>query len=597
MIRRELIALAVLVCVASALFLLATPVDAHALLVRSDPQEGARLTKAPERVSAWFSEPIESGVSKLRVLSGAGKPADNGQIQFSSSDPAKVSVGLGRSVPPGFYQVTWETLSRVDGHFWFGSFQFTVLNPDGSEPTGPRPSTEINVGGVPTGVAEGSATKAAGLIGAAILIGGLAAALFVLYPTAQGETGTNRERLLRIARRYMTWIPLPAIALLAAVGGIELLLQARQLGGIDHVGQVLDTEWGGRWLLRQVTLGVIGLLLLMHIVIGLPYRPRHVSLIAALIAALNYLLLISLVSHSNAVAQGAVWATASDFIHLTAASAWIGGLVALGVVFVWSRRKVDERSRPPLLAGALWRFSLLAGTSLALLLTTGVFNALVQVPRWESLIDTAYGRALIVKLVLVAPLPGAAAVNAFVLRPRLIREAAEDPSAVERLRGLLVRFMSVEAALGVAVLAVAGVLTQYTPAHIEVEAARAAQTPPAGAVQMRDSFGFPLVTGNWSWVVAGGLALAAVLLWLWSPHLRARIKAPAWAMRAASISLSIAAIALVGTNFTASPQSSSAFNPRVGFRYQATDGRLVLLEIDPFQLGHNQFKVTAMTED
>src|SRR5205823_2376391 len=111
-------------------------VEAHALLVRSEPANSARLRERPARVSAWFTEPVEPGVSLLRVLDDGGQRVDLGDTEFSATDPRMMSVRLRADLPPGYYTVTWETLSRIDGHLWFGSYDFTLLNPDGSAPAG-----------------------------------------------------------------------------------------------------------------------------------------------------------------------------------------------------------------------------------------------------------------------------------------------------------------------------------------------------------------------------------------------------------------------------------------------------------------------------
>ncbi len=579
---------------ATAFFIFATSASAHTVLIRSDPLDGQRLTAAPTQVSATFSEPVETAALEMHVVSGDGKTVDNGQVNVDPADATKVTVGLASAVPAGFYEVTWQTISRSDGHFTSGSFQFTVLNPDGSDPAGPHPTTNFSLTGEPTSVTEGAATKSAGLIGAALLVGALAATMFVLYPSALDETGDRREKLFRLARRFAISLSVVAIVLLAFTGGLELWLQTRQFNG--DLSQVLGAEWGQRWLWRQFTLGAIAALMMMHLVANISYRGRYVSLAAAFLAALNYLLFASLVSHADAVAQGSFWATAADFIHLTAASVWVGGLIALSPLFAWSRRALDDDARPGFLSGAVRRFSVLAGTSLGLLLITGFFNALVEVSSWKDLLHTAYGRALVLKLVFIFPLLGAALLNALLLRPRVVKAQSLSPTA-DRLRLLLARGMAVEAALAVVVLVAVGILTQYTPARVQADAARAAQTSAPSAAQAHDAFGYPLTAGNWSWIVAAGLAIVALVLLLWSARLHRPEAKFNWVLRGTSISMLLIAIMVAGFNLTTSPSTSSAFNASIALRYQATDGRFVELEIDPFQIGQNDVRVATTAED
>lgn len=153
--------------------------SAHALLVRSDPVVDAQLIEPPAAVSAWFSESLDRSLSTMRALDGTGEQVDDGTLTFSDEDRTMMRVGLQEEVPPGFYVVVWETLSAVDGHFIKGSFPFTVLNPDGSAPSGPRPEVAgVTGGGQPT--VDSVTGKAGVLVGAVGLVGSLAFAVWVV---------------------------------------------------------------------------------------------------------------------------------------------------------------------------------------------------------------------------------------------------------------------------------------------------------------------------------------------------------------------------------------------------------------------------------
>ncbi|MDO8612265.1 MAG: CopD family protein [Dehalococcoidia bacterium] len=585
---------AVLVVTVAAVMAWPRVAHAHALLLRSDPPQGARLLDAPAQVAAWFSEPLEPGASRLRVLGAAGSQVDSGEVQVDPADETKMWVGLDGSVGPGFYVVTWETLSRVDGHLRFGSFEFTVLNPDGSEPSGPRPEAAFGLTGTPTGISEGAATKAVGLIGAAILVGGLASLLFVILPASAVVADGTARQVRDASRRFVFLVLLPSVLVLLLAGVTELWLQARQLGGLHELDRVLETEWGERWLWRHYLLASVAAFLVLHLAI--PPRGAtgaRLSLWGAWGSSLAYLLFLSLVSHANAVPQGSFWAAASDFVHLSAAAIWIGGLVATSALLIWSTRMLPSEERTPLLAAAISRLSLVATTSVVLLMATGLFNALAEVSTWSSLVNTAYGRTLTAKLTLLVPLLAVAGTNAFLLRPRLVREAVADGAKVERLRRVLTRTVPIEAAVAFVVLVVAAVLTQYTPARIGVEAA-ATVAPEAAA--RGDALGFPLTVLSWPWVVAGALAVAGVLLWLWAGYLGPALRLVRTAGRTAAVGLAIlAGVVVLGEVATSGGPPN--FDTAVAYRYQATDGRLALLEISPYQVGVNRFRVTVLTED
>jgi putative copper export protein/methionine-rich copper-binding protein CopC len=561
--------------------------DAHALLVRSDPPQGARLPDPPREVTTWFSEPLEPGVSSLRVLDGSGRPVDMGSVYFDPADSTKMSVALRDEVGPGFYSVIWETLSRIDGHFRFGSFAFLVLNPDGSEPTGPRPTSLPSGSGSPGSEAESALTKFAGLAGAVMLIGSLAFALVVARPASRqlpGEWGANARRA---ARRHLAWFAVPSIVLLVAVGGVELLLQAGQIGGMAEIRTVLGTSWGERWLQRQIVLAVLATAFALHLWLrGRKVFSSTIALWSTLFAGLGYLLLVSLVSHAGAVLKGSFWAVASDFTHLLAAAIWTGSLAQLALILIWCRRLMPDGVRSLFLADSLRRFSLLAGSSAVILLGTGTFNAFVEVPAPEALIETAYGRVLTAKLALLLPLLLAAGVNAFVLRPRLVREATQTGAGVEGLLRRVSRIVALEVALAIAVLAIVGLLVQYTPSRTEAEVA-------AGVLPDRDRFALPLAAGSWAAVASAGGIAGGLLAWLWAAHLPVigRLSSVSWRWLGASIS----AFGLLALSLLIAVGAGGGFNADVALRFQTPSGRFVLLEISPFEVGENQFRVTVLS--
>jgi putative copper export protein len=127
-------------------------------------------------------------------------------------------------------------------------------------------------------------------------------------------------------------------------------------------------------------------------------------------------------NHASA-APGWVWAVAADYLHLLAAAAWLGGLALLPLLAwrVW-------RGGPPLRSDLLWplvqRFSRLATLAIFVLIVTGLFNSLVQLPSLASLWETTYGRVLLVKLGLTGLVLSLAFLNnRWVSRPHPLQEA------------------------------------------------------------------------------------------------------------------------------------------------------------------------------
>ncbi|HEY5640079.1 MAG TPA: CopD family protein, partial [Dehalococcoidia bacterium] len=191
-----------------------------------------------------------------------------------------------------------------------------------------------------------------------------------------------------------------------------------------------------------------------------------------LAAGAGYLLLIAFVSHEAAV-PGSFWAIGGDFLHLLATAVWVGMLVQLALFLLWIRRQPPQ-TREELTTPYLETFSVIAAMSVIVLLATGAVNALVQIPSAEALFDTAYGRALLVKLGVVAAVLVVAGANALYLRERAI----EEPDSSEygaRIHHWLRRAVWAEAALGIVVMLAAAILFQYPTSRQAEEASQAAE--------------------------------------------------------------------------------------------------------------------------
>ena len=446
-------------------------VQGHALLVSADPAVDARLLDLPSQVTASFSEALDADLSSLHVLDGSGDRVDVGTTSFSDTDPRKMSVGLGPDLSPGYYIVVWETLSTIDGHLLKGSFPFTLLNADGSEPVGPRLSgfdTGTVIGGEPT--AGTVITKWLILAGSAILVGSLVFVVAVVRSGKRHLAGDWEDRTHEATHHRVFWTAGATIVFLALVGVIELVVQSLQLGGLDKLGSALNLVWGERWIQRQAVLGGVAI----SLVLGWLLWSRRSSVLAkaalwtGLVGGLGYLILLSMISHAGSV-PGSFWAVASDFVHLLAAAVWVGMLLQLALVFVWSRRGLAEKVRARALSIYLKRFSAIAAASLILLLATGAANAAIELSRPEDLVVTTYGWFLTAKLAVIVSLLLVTSLNALVLCPALIARAAEEGGG-DRLRRLFTRLVVLEVSIAVGVLLITALLIQFPTARQEAAA-------------------------------------------------------------------------------------------------------------------------------
>lgn len=170
---------------------------------------------------------------------------------------------------------------------------------------------------------------------------------------------------------------------------------------------------------------------------------------------------------------------AVDFLHVAAASIWLGGLLSLGLALL----RADDR------APMLRRFSNIALVSVAVLAATGVLGAFAELRSLDQLWSTGYGRLLVVKTVLLTALVTIGWLNRYRLVPRL---------SLDSLR----RNVALELALFVGLVAAVALLTDLQPGRDRVARAAVAEAkgpPPSPApgmwVQARESGSFAVALG------------------------------------------------------------------------------------------------------
>jgi putative copper export protein len=87
------------------------------------------------------------------------------------------------------------------------------------------------------------------------------------------------------------------------------------------------------------------------------------------------------------------WTTVRLFLHVLAATVWVGGQLTLAGLVPGLRRLSPDAPRV-----VARRFNAIAWVAFAVLIATGIWNIVAIGPDWAS----SYGTTLIVKLVVVA---------------------------------------------------------------------------------------------------------------------------------------------------------------------------------------------------
>jgi len=160
---------------------------------------------------------------------------------------------------------------------------------------------------------------------------------------------------------------------------------------------------------------------------------------------------------------GALPQLIADVLHLIAAGVWLGALAALALM-LRPRAGLPEPDALRALHDALAGFSGVGSAVVATLVLTGLVNSwfLVGLDGLGRVTSSPYGLLLIAKLVLFAGMLGLAAANRFRHTPELAAALAADD--VDRTLPALRRSVALETALGLAILALVGVLGTLAPA-------------------------------------------------------------------------------------------------------------------------------------
>jgi copper transport protein len=423
----------------------AATASAHATLVSSTPANDAVLRRAPAQVVLGFDEPVETAFGSVRVYDGAARRVDEGGT--TRPQPREVAVRVRPGLPRGTYTVAWRVVS-ADSHPVSGAFVFHVGKP-GVGAAGVASKVLDEQSGSPAVDRAFDVVRFLNFAFILLCVGGAVALALVL----RRESGAVRRPL---------WAALAAAGVLLALSSVAGIgLEGAKASGLgldaafrfSVIRDVLETQFGRVWLVR-VALAVL-VTLLAALALRRPGRAERERAVAACAVGVVIALTPALSGHANVAGALAV---ASDWVHVVAASAWIGGL-AFVLLALWRARG----ERWPLAARAVPRFSALAVVSVAALLLAGVVNGFLEVRSWAALWHTTYGQLLLVKVALVLPVLALGAFNNRFSVPRL---RAGIASVIDRRRFL--RATAAELGLVVCIVGVTAVLVAEPPAKAQL---------------------------------------------------------------------------------------------------------------------------------
>ncbi|RWA67675.1 copper resistance CopC/CopD family protein [Mesorhizobium sp.] len=379
---------------------------AHAALVATDPADGTVLMQSPAHFSLTFSEPVSPLVLTLVRPDGTRLA-----LTYFRLTDRTVEIDNPETLKSGTHVLSWRVISE-DGHPVGGSALFSVGAPTAAPIAGETPDWSLR-----TMIWIGKVFLYAGLY---LGVGGA----FSLAWLAEYR---------RCGRRFVIG------ALLCGLAAAPFSLG---LQGLDSLGAPLarfaaPVVWQTALATSFSWTALVGLIALGLALLSLvaPGASRKLLALAGLVGVG-----LALAASGHASAAEPQWLMRPlVFLHGTAIAFWTGALAPLGLVL---------RHQPAEAKVFLRRFSRTILPVVAVLAASGIVLAIVQVQTPAALINTAYGRLLLLKLALLLFLFTLASVN----RWTLTAPAEAGDTEVQRR---LVRSIGIEMLIALAVFGVA----------------------------------------------------------------------------------------------------------------------------------------------
>ncbi|MGF9991149.1 copper resistance CopC/CopD family protein [Bacillus mycoides] len=356
--------------------------SAHAYVVKSNPAENETLKKAPSVVKIEFDEDIQvSSFNTLFVRDTSGKRVDLKDAHIDKKNKKILEAGLKENLKNGLYSIQWKAIS-ADGHPIQGVIPFRI----GLAEAGTDDIQVEEMGYVP----QIDMIMERGILytSFSLFIGVLLFNL-ILYKGSASQVQSRSKKII--------WISLFGIFISLL---FNLPLQAKinaDVSWLEAFDPLLLKETLQLSVFGYVWITQMALISTLMIVTYFAVKSERVSSFKVwsipIVLFMGLLVMKAFNSHAYGLKFKEI-AVVMDFLHLFAASLWIGGLSSIVLLL----RKEDDKWT--MYWDAIKRFSPWATGTVIVILLTGLFNSTFFIPTIHSLFDTKYGLALLAKILL-----------------------------------------------------------------------------------------------------------------------------------------------------------------------------------------------------
>lgn len=269
-------------------------------------------------------------------------------------------------------------------------------------------------------------------VGAVFWVGAQLWLNFVLQTSSEKhavERGINEQAQARFEQHFS--LPTLFVILLANIGVLagQALIPTggdwgRALSPASLLGLATSAHFGVFWLIGE---GAIILALVIALYLRLSQqRPRQVDTLLPLLNLLIGLVLfiaITMTSYTASVSSDIITFTiVLDWLHLLAAALWIGGILYIAAIYLPILKKQSLADEARSLATVLPYFTPLAIAGVIITFVAVLFSMTLNQISLSRLTGSAYGRALIVEIVLLASLLVCSVIQLFLFSPRVGKE-------------------------------------------------------------------------------------------------------------------------------------------------------------------------------
>jgi copper transport protein len=428
--------------------------SAHAYLIRTSPTASGVLESPPKQVSLTYDEAVEPRFAIISVTDATGRQQTTGPVARSPSDPDTLVVPLRPNLPEGWYLIYWRAIS-VDGHPVQGAFTYAV----GPNP-GPAPQFQVPNLSSTAVTPQLLITRWLMFLSVMCAIGLFAFRFLIARPVVERVPGTDLRpvSVAFVIASVLGLIVIPVYLDFSTAN--DSLRSVFDLGALVPLYRV--TAFGRALVDLEICFALFCIAGWIALWVDRPgRRQRSVAELMAgtgtVLAAAAVLILPGAAGHAAQTSPRGI-SLGLDWLHLLAGSLWLGGLIALLVVWV----TVGAANRVRALSVVVPRFSNVAFGSVLLLLASGTGATIIHMPAVNALWETGYGVAILVKIGLLTLAMVLASGNLLRTKPALVA-ARGRPEGGEGAARLLRRLVGAEAVVVVGAVFAATVLSSLAP--------------------------------------------------------------------------------------------------------------------------------------